>query len=103
MTVQGINETFRQLQLDAKDEGYSGTLKVVTVMTQALRNATPVDTGKARDGWGILPIGDDFKVYNNVEYIDKLNEGTSKQAPANFIETTVLLFAKPLGMIVDHE
>lgn len=51
-----------------------------------LAEATPVDTGNARDGWKV--VGD--KIINDVDYIDRLNEGTSKQAPAHFIEQTIL-------------
>jgi hypothetical protein len=78
--------------------------------------ATPVDTGYARFGWFITvktpskylpPEGQesyptpnladhsDFQPYNlddrlyitnNVPYIDRLNDGYSRQAPANFVE-----------------
>jgi hypothetical protein len=55
-------------------------------LIQALKAATPVDTGQARDGWRY----EDGKIINDVEYISELNEGTSKQAPAYFIERTLL-------------
>jgi hypothetical protein len=53
---------------------------------RALREATPVDTGNARDGWRI----EGASLTNDVEYIDLLNKGTSKQAPSHFIEKTLL-------------
>lgn len=55
----------------------------------ALVLATPVDTGTARRGWqAITPTQpyQDGAVENNVEYLGKLNDGHSSQAPANFIE-----------------
>ena len=52
----------------------------------ALKEATPVLTGKARDGWH----KEGNTIVNEVEYIDILNDGTSKQAPEYFIEKTLL-------------
>ena len=103
MTLSGINATFFQLHKDYDAEHKLKNSLVVAAMTQALKDATPVDTGRARDGWHAEYIGDVYNIRNPVEYIDKLNEGSSKQAPAHFIENTVLLFANPLGVIVDHE
>lgn len=51
-----------------------------------LKQETPVDTGHARDSWRIE--GD--KIINDADYISTLNEGSSNQAPSNFIERTVL-------------
>ncbi len=61
----------------------------------------PVDTGRARASWGhsAPPAGPGDGVWiedeadlsieqgSNVEYIEKLNSGSSKQAPAGFIDT----------------
>jgi len=80
--------------------------------------ATPVDTGRARGGWlsgkSVAPSGegaldpggqgaissatavgislrveDVGVIVNNVPYITKLNRGTSRQAPAGFVEKAV--------------
>lgn len=76
--------------------------------------ATPVDTGRARFGWyitvntpseevppmgqysipnveshskvGTFTVKDRLFITNNVPYITKLNAGSSKQAPAKFVE-----------------
>jgi hypothetical protein len=55
-------------------------------LIDALKEATPVDTGHARDGWELR----DNKIINEVEYIDELNAGHSQQAPSHFIERTLL-------------
>jgi hypothetical protein len=55
-------------------------------LVQALKKATPVDTGNARDGWKF----DGKSIVNDVDYIDDLNTGTSVQAPSYFIERTIL-------------
>jgi hypothetical protein len=55
-------------------------------LVEALKEATPVDTGRARDGWKVV----DGNITNDVPYIDELNGGSSKQAPQYFIERTLL-------------
>lgn len=67
-------------------------------LIEALKDATPVDTGKARDGWQYK----DGKIINDVEYINELNAGHSKQAPAHFVERTLLNHSNvnPNGVIV---
>ena len=67
-------------------------------LINALRGATPVDTGRARDGWHL----EKDKIVNDVEYISDLNQGTSRQAPAYFVEKTLLAQkgVRPSGTIV---
>jgi hypothetical protein len=74
-----LNKKFAEV-LEAKKQE---TLKS---LVEALRAATPVDTGHARDSW--THIND--TITNDAEYIDRLNAGSSQQAPAHFIEKTVL-------------
>lgn len=51
---------------------------------------TPVDTGKARQGWQLdTSVRLDPKITNDVPYIARLNDGHSKQAPAGFIDAIV--------------
>jgi hypothetical protein len=80
-----------------------------------LKLVTPVDTGRARNSWLATESRAEFKnstltstgisatmlkppservietyyITNGVTYIDKLNAGSSKQAPARFIENTI--------------
>jgi hypothetical protein len=74
----------------------------INYATETLKIVTPVDTGKAREGWkkelyppkritASFPTGNVAgKIYNNVEYIDRLNNGHSKQAPKYFIEQVLI-------------
>ena len=58
-----------------------------------LRKATPIDTGEAQDGWEIdkpLSLDDVAKITNEVEHIVYLNQGSSEQAPAYFVEQTLV-------------
>jgi hypothetical protein len=72
--------------------------KTIQELLDTLRETTPVDTGRARDGWYFTGSS----IRNDVEYIDELNQGTSRQAPAHFIEKAVLAQKGviPLGVIV---
>lgn len=67
-------------------------------LLEQLRDATPVKTGEARDGWVIE--GD--SLVNRVDHIEALNGGSSRQAPSHFIEQTLLANpdVKPSGIIV---
>ena len=75
--------------------------RMKTVILPALREATPVDTGEAREGWRY----EDGKIVNDVDHIDELNGGSSKQAPAHFIEQSLLSHegVRPSGIIVRSE
>lgn len=72
----------------------------VTLLKTELQNKTPVDTGLARSSWEIKEENQNYNIENNVEYIQYLNEGSSKQAPAYFIESTALKYGVPIGPIV---
>ncbi len=85
--LKGIRELKNTLDEQIKKLSEEGKDKKVDEMVDALRLATPVDTGKARDGWRVI----NDVIVNDVDYIDKLNEGTSQQAPSHFIERTLFL------------
>ena len=65
-----------------------------------LAAATPVDTGRAANGW----VETDAGIINEVEYISELNAGSSKQAPAHFVEKVIVETngIKPNGSIVEY-
>ena len=72
--------------------------KVINKSLANLKAATPVDTGEAQKGW----YRDGDTIRNDVDHIEYLNEGSSKQAPSHFIEKTLLAQKgiKPSGTIV---
>lgn len=74
------------LQKTLKTEADKRAQRVKARIVSNLRNNTPVDTGAARDGWRVTEEG----ITNDVPYVDRLNKGSSRQAPSNFIEQTVL-------------
>lgn len=89
---------------------------------------TPVDTGRARYGWYItvgepskevpdegkysmpnitnhsrftqFTVRDKLFITNNVPYIDKLNKGSSKQAPARFVENAAVRVQNAVAKLV---
>lgn len=83
---------------DAKKLITEKSLDKIDTMVVALKMRTPVDTGKAREGW----YRDGNNIRNEVKYMTELNEGASQQAPSRFIEATVLAFdgVRPSGSIV---
>jgi hypothetical protein len=94
----GRSKAKRDLRREIPQEA---SLKVVVRKKQlmsALKAATPVDTGRARAGWHMTMRG----IENEVPYIGRLNQGSSKQAPALFIERTLLRHGdvRPSGIIV---
>lgn len=100
MKVKGIRELIKQIDSDFKRLSKAEFQVESTNMLSALKAATPIDTGKARDSWTITYAGDKALLFNPVPYIEKLNQGHSKQAPSLFIEKTALKFGRPEGSIV---
>jgi hypothetical protein len=74
------------------------TPKLLDKIVEKLQDATPVDTGYAESRWQ----HDGVKITNDADYIDDLNGGHSEQAPAHFIEKTVLSLpgVHPSGTII---
>ena len=101
MTLEGVEQEFRKL-FKTQSEILEAESKVsVAKMLGDLVSATPVDTGKARASWNVKKQGLVFNVNNDAEYIQYLNQGSSKQAPAYFIERIALNYGEPLGTVVE--
>ena len=61
-------------------------VKTKKELLQALKDATPEDTGEAREGWRL----EGNTIVNDVDHVESLNRGTSQQAPSYFVERTLL-------------
>ena len=96
--ITGIEAIRAQLRAELGGQVASGTTRIVNNLIADLKEATPVDTGEARDGWH----REGNHIVNNVDHIDVLNSGSSKQAPSHFIEQTILNNSdvSPNGIIV---
>ena len=101
MSIKNIEETFEELFKDSNKQVKVNDALTATNLLFALKDNTPVDTGHARDSWNMTSTKKGFDIANPVEYIDNLNHGSSKQAPAFFIETTALKYGTPKGAIVE--
>lgn len=84
--------------IDVKATLKQETDKVFDKAIDDLQAATPVKTGYAQSQW--RREGD--SIVNDADYIDELNAGSSMQAPAYFIESTMLSQPgiRPSGTIV---
>jgi hypothetical protein len=80
--IPGIIANAEQVARDVRD-------KIAADIYADLLRETPVDTGQARQGWQMDLIGDQQHVQNAVPYINRLNDGHSKQAPSGFIDAIV--------------
>lgn len=89
--------------------------KIALEIFSELLQTTPVDTGRARAGWSLGPMltanvppkdgafdvsmnvnpemapkdAEIIYIYNNVEYIGRLNAGSSTQAPREFVQIAI--------------
>ena len=92
MRVKGIASTMARLESELAQKSKK--------LLQNLVDATPVDTGAAAHGWKL----EGNKILNEIDYISELNRGSSTQAPAHFVESTVLLDPdiKAAGIIVEY-
>lgn len=99
ITIAGIKEEFRRLNKLADKEEAALLAIASKQMVVALAENTPVDTGKAQAGWKSREEGDHVIIENDVEYIESLNSGHSKQAPAFFVEQTLSRFGELQGVV----
>lgn len=63
--------------------------KVGLDLLAGLQLATPVDTGEARNSWQLESTDAETVVQTSSPYMNRLNAGHSKQAPAGFIENVI--------------
>lgn len=107
VNVRGVKSSFKQADEDLNEILNSLQRINANRALEDLVFATPVDTGRARASWYLSkypsnvseartllgPIPRDkietLFINNLVPYIRNLNQGSSSQAPARFIEKTV--------------
>jgi hypothetical protein len=99
MKLENLDATFKSALIELTKKVDKASLTTVNNMVTELKNATPVDTGNAKESWGIN--ANPLSVENTADYIEHLNSGSSKQAPSHFIETVALKYGTPIGVIVE--
>ena len=103
---KGLKKAFAELHEETTVVVNELTDEQSDELLDKLKQATPVDQGHARDSWRLDKEFIDSEqetqiaIVNDAEYIDELNRGTSRQAPARFIERETLKLFEPDGIIV---
>ena len=117
--MTNFNRQMKAFEADIEELGTQTLRKIALDVDQDLVNNTPVDTGRAKGNWlvGVNSVktaivekedksgsgailegaseikkaefGDVIHIINNLPYINKLNDGSSTQAPAGFVESAV--------------
>jgi hypothetical protein len=100
IVIKNLDKEFKRLKAEVEDFSKNNLQTKSKELFSDLVNATPIDTGLAQASWEIAESKNKVVIQNTVEYIQNLNNGSSKQAPANFIERTALRYGKPVGAIV---
>ena len=77
----------------------------ITETLVTVRSRTPIDTGNARSGWerfppGLSEFGTTQWVFNDVEYILKLEYGSSRQAPEGMARITAAESQQRMDVVV---
>jgi len=90
-----FDDEIKKIQKEAKDIIDSNMEERTKFATEALTRVTPIDTGYARSRWKYSFEKDQNGnlvgiIDNDAPYIESLNAGSSKQAPAYFIEQTLI-------------
>jgi len=98
--ITGLDATIKKFNKEYKGELELSKKAYINLLMFQVALNTPVDTGRAQEGW----YTKDDEIRNDVPYISALNEGHSTQAPANYVEATLLSNpgVKPNGMIVRY-
>jgi len=125
--VLGAAETFKSVDEELV-ETVNSLARIQGLDTvNELKKNTPVDTGRARNSWLLTSDKNSFidaqggyssagtgqmgpvsnkdietlYITNGVPYIEDLNKGSSKQAPARFVESAVLKAFTPEGVLFE--
>jgi len=95
MKVVNFEKEMRRVEKEVQRLANKDIKNRVDFAVNTLRVVTPIDKGEARAGWedktyraadGFL----DGTISNDVEHIEYLNRGHSKQAPQYFIEQVLI-------------
>lgn len=101
IAVKGIDSELKKAENNLKKQKDKLFKAKCENIKEHLVAVTPVDTGLARASWQLNVFKDKATISNNQDYIERLNQGSSKQAPSHFIEGVVLQYGKPAGSIVN--
>jgi len=90
LSIRGVRKAMSNLEREKDriiDQIANDTLEVA-------RAKTPIDEGRARNGWRREDRGRDAVIVNRVPYVDLLERGRSKQAPNGILGPTMREISK---------
>ena len=91
--LRAFDEWVEKAQISA-EQAFSA---LVMDMFRNIQIRTPVDTGRARGNWHVEFDGEQSAtIYNNLPYMERLENGWSKQAPAGMVRVTLTEFERKL-------
>jgi len=102
--LKNVDKELALLKRNVAKEAKNKLPKICENMVEELKSATPVDTGLAKSKWEVIRTGNPefpVSVQNTVKYIESLNAGSSKQAPAFFVDKIALKYGKPVGIVAE--
>lgn len=98
--VAGADAVMQRLQRRYGSGSIDAALEGAARRMQAdLRADMPVDTGAARRSVSV-EVNDDTLQVRGLEYIRRLNEGSSRQAPAGFVDVIVARHVRALQQVL---
>jgi len=83
LKIEVRGEELVEQELQRFVDRYTGILQDEILAN--IRPRTPIDSGQARRGWR----KEDNRVVNRVPYIQRLEQGWSKQAPRGFVNQSI--------------
>ena len=96
-------EDLRKAKAEAHKKSQGTFSTTVDRVVSQLESETPVLSGLAASSWETAKKQKTATVTNSQEYVKMLNAGSSKQAPAFFVESILLRHGKPKGSLVEYK
>jgi len=106
--IKNVEKELKKVEKEIKKTVHKKVKLNAKNLLQDLKISTPIDEGRARDGWYLTDFTNviinkldaSVEINNDVPYITELNDGSSRQAPARFIELNALRYGIPVGSVV---
>jgi hypothetical protein len=108
MSGNAVRASFFAMQLKRMADNIGADIEEVTEkavidLHAVIRDDTPKDTGQARSGWQLEGSGQRWTIFNNVEYIEALENGHSRQAPYGMVDVNLHTFEARFKVYADNK
>ena len=98
----------RKMQEALAREANPKVARNTEALYREIKATTPVDTGFAQSRWRLVRVASFFgklaryRLENDASYINQLNLGSSRKAPARFIEQVSARYGRLVGQVVRY-